>query len=118
VLEPADGEIVVVLTAPGRVEAGGQGRFALRGDVAAASAAGAVDGRDVAPTLLYALGLPVSRALPGTAATGLLSRSFVDRYPIRFVAEYGTPNQPAARRGGEPLEQDMIDRLRSLGYVK
>jgi hypothetical protein len=86
VLEPADGEIVVVLTAPGRVEAGEQGRFALRGNVGADAAAGAIDGRDVAPTLLYALGLPVSRALPGTAATGLLSRSFDDRYPIRFVA--------------------------------
>jgi Type I phosphodiesterase / nucleotide pyrophosphatase len=119
VLAAGPQEVVVLVTAPGRVEAGNLGRLAVLGTAGAgAAAATTLEGRDVAPTLLYALGLPISRELPGTVATSLLAPDFVARYPVRFVSEYGRPGAPAPHRGGQPLEQEMIDRLRSLGYVK
>jgi len=36
----------------------------------------------------------------------------------RYVDSYGRPFIEPAPRVGQPLDQEMIDRLRSLGYVK
>ena len=79
-----------------------------------------VNGRatDVAPTVLHALGVPISRELAGQPLTALFNASFMRRYPVREVATYGAPTSTATDRSGRPLDQEMIDRLRSLGYVK
>ena len=70
---------------------------------------------DIAPTILWTLGLPISRELAGKAVTDLhYAPTTVDRY----VATYGRPFVPSTPRTGKPLDQEMIDRLRSLGYVK
>jgi hypothetical protein len=70
---------------------------------------------DVAPTIWWRLGLPLSRELAGRPATDLFGApASVDRY----VPTYGRPFVETAPRGGKPLDQEMIDRLRSLGYVK
>ncbi len=39
------------------------------------------------------------------------------RYPVRHVETYGVPSALRCR-AGQPLDQEMIDRLRSLGYVR
>jgi arylsulfatase A-like enzyme len=73
---------------------------------------------DVAPTVLYALGVPLSRELPGQPLRQLFGGAALNASRERFVSTYGRPfTRPAARRG-QPLDQEMIDRLRSLGYVK
>jgi hypothetical protein len=72
----------------------------------------------VAPTVLHALGIPVSRELAGTPLTALFSDKFRERYLVRQVDTYGAPSTANTDRGGKPLDQEMIDRLRSLGYVK
>jgi hypothetical protein len=38
--------------------------------------------------------------------------------PDRFVATYGRPFVTTVLSAGKPLDQEAIDRLRSLGYVK
>jgi hypothetical protein len=43
---------------------------------------------------------------------------FVEKFPVRQVASYGRPSSGTAPRRGQPLDQEMIDRLRSLGYVR
>jgi hypothetical protein len=48
----------------------------------------------------------------------LFSDRFRERYPVRQVDTYGAPSTATGDRGGKPLDQEMIDRLRSLGYVK
>ena len=73
---------------------------------------------DVAATVLYALGLPISRALDGQPLVSLFAESFTGRYPVRYVPGYGPPSNGVATRNGQPLDQEMIDRLRSLGYVR
>jgi len=73
---------------------------------------------DVAATVLYALGLPISRTLAGHPLVNLFTESFARQYPVRYVATYGPPRIGAAERTGQPLDQEMIDRLRSLGYVR
>ena len=68
---------------------------------------------DVMPTVMAALGLPLSRELPGAPAPPFNSQS-----ARRYVDTYGKPNVVTAPRAGQPLDQEMIDRLRSLGYVR
>jgi hypothetical protein len=118
VLSPADEELVVVVTEPGRVTAASDGLMGVTGRVAATNKE--VTGRvtDVAPTVLHALGVPVSRELAGAPLVGLFTDAFVQRYPVREIETYGPPTASAGDRGGKPLDQEMIDRLRSLGYVK
>jgi predicted AlkP superfamily phosphohydrolase/phosphomutase len=43
---------------------------------------------DVAPTVLYFLGLPIGRDMDGYARTDLFQRSFTDERPITFIPTY------------------------------
>jgi hypothetical protein len=36
----------------------------------------------------------------------------------RFVDTYGRPSTTTVLSAGKPLDQETIDRLRSLGYIK
>ena len=118
VARPGSRELVMVVTAPGRGTAGASGRFVIRGPVARNGSTLTAQAADVAPTVLYALGVPISQAIAGAPLVGLFTESFVARYAVRHVASYGRPEMRAARRTGQPLDQEMIDRLRSLGYVR
>ena len=65
------------------------------------------------PTVLAALGVPFSRELRGRPLA-----PFDSEGTLRYVDTYGKPNVVTAPRAGQPLDQEMIDRLRSLGYVR
>ena len=72
----------------------------------------------IAPTLLYALGLPIARDLATTPATELFDPAFVARFPVRLVDTYGPRVSAALARTGQGLDREMIERMRSLGYVR
>ena len=55
--------------------------------VAARQSRGAVV--DVAPTLLYFLGLPVARDMDGFARTDLFTQAFNEQRTITFIPTYG-----------------------------
>jgi hypothetical protein len=118
VVRPESGEIVVLITAPGRVAPGANGRLTIRGSVARVGSAIDAQATDVAPTILYALGVPMSRALAGKPLVDLFTEPFAARYAVRHVATYGRPASREGVRSGQPLDQEMIDHLRSLGYVR
>lgn len=118
-LAPSERVNVVIVTQPGRVHTRTEGVLAsyaaldAHGDTRPrVRDAGAGRVVDIAPTLLNGLGIPVSRELAGTPA------SMISTHPVRYVDTYGRPFAAPASRGGTPLDQEMIDRLRSLGYVK
>jgi hypothetical protein len=130
-VEPVGGRTLMIVTQPGRVQSSSGGVFAVApfqrdkafGDVvfthtpSHAGPEGAIHSAlDVAPTLLWALGLPLSRELPGKPEVDFLSgfQTLIDRY----VDSYGRPFVETAPRTGKPLDQETIDRLRSLGYIK
>ena len=119
VLQPSPGEIVFVVTAPGRVQSGAGGLFAaVGGAVNTRLKDGSARSTDVMPTVLHALGIPISRELAGRPAVEMFSAAFAQRSPVREVSTYGSPAAGRAPRTGQPLDQEMIDRLRSLGYVR
>jgi len=118
VLKPATDELVIVVTEPGRVTAEGGARMAARGTAVRPRSPTAGAATSVAPTILYALGVPIGRDLTGGPLLEMFTEQFTGRYPVRFVATYGQPIPTSALREGRPLDQEMIDRLRSLGYVR
>jgi hypothetical protein len=112
-------DLLIVMTSPGRAAEPGAGLLLARGRAANPRLRdGAARPIDVMPTILQALGLPLSRELAGRPLVELFSADFAKRYPVREVSTYGAPAAHRAERRGEPLDQEMIDRLRSLGYVR
>jgi hypothetical protein len=91
-----------------------------------AAAAGAHAGRvntearatSLAPTILHALGVPVSRELASRPLVEMFDAEFAKRFPVREVETYGRRALPSGLREGHPLDREMIERLRSLGYVR
>lgn len=116
-LTPDETHRTMLVTQPGRVR--GAGLFAAYEAVprfdahAGTRSAGERRVEDIAPAILNALGVPLSRELTGTPPPMLLTAS-----GPRYVDSYGRPFTPPLARAGKPLDQEMIDRLRSLGYIK
>jgi hypothetical protein len=112
------GELVIVVTQPGRVDVPAEGLIGLSGSAARPGVTASGQLADVNPTVLHALGVPVSRALAGAPLTSLMSETFAKQHPVRVVDSYGSPSASTTVRAGTPLDQEAIDRLRSLGYIK
>jgi Type I phosphodiesterase / nucleotide pyrophosphatase len=113
----AEGRIVMLVTQPGRLAAPSHGLLALGGEAAGIGQSPATM-TAVAPTVLYSLGVPVARDLASPPAMSLFTPAFVAAHPVRDVASYG-PRRTTARPGaGKPLDKEMIERMRSLGYVR
>ena len=117
-LTPGPGELVMLVTEPGRVGGDGRAMMSVNGSAARSHQGSVSLATAAAPTVLYALGVPVSRDLPSAPLLELFDPEFAARYPPRYVATYGRPSAAPAIRSGQPLDQEMIDRLRSLGYVR
>jgi hypothetical protein len=115
---PGHDELVIVIAQPGRIASITHGLLAATGEAAAVEVTSSAGVLDIAPTVLHVLGLPISRELPGAPVLGLFSSQFARRFPVRGVETYGRRAAPAGSRGGHALDQEMMERLRSLGYVR
>ena len=111
---------VVLVTQPGRVDAPGPGLLALSGAPARTAATGQAEttSTSIAETVLYLLGVPVASDLAGRLPASLIAEPFLNAHPVRIVPSYGVRRAAPRRATGQPLDQEMIDRMRSLGYVK
>ena len=118
ITSPSRRGTVVVVGEPGRIATITRGAIAVSGEGSAGGVEAEVRPIDIAPTLLHALGVPISRELPGRAVVEILSADLVQRFPVRHVETYGRRQTPAGLREGQPLDREMIERLRSLGYVR
>lgn len=113
-------DVLVLVGDPGRLARGGtapaEGLFVLSGPPVAPGDLGAVSERDVAPTVLHLLGLPKSRELDGRVLEPALSESFRRNHPVRLVASYG--RRPPSRAAQSDFDQDVLEQLKSLGYIQ
>jgi hypothetical protein len=109
---------IVVVTQPGRVQQPSAGLMAVQGAGAGIGTSGGLSPTDVAPTILTALGVPTAGNLAGTPARSMFSEMFQAKYPARAVVTYGERRRPGQTRTGKPLDREMIERMRSLGYVR
>ncbi|HEU4403079.1 MAG TPA: tetratricopeptide repeat protein, partial [Candidatus Polarisedimenticolia bacterium] len=78
---------------------------------------------DIAPTILYLLGLPASRQMPGhpllEAIDPGLQRAHPPRPPVASYETLGGPREAVATGGpgAEEAEQELLANLRALGYI-
>ena len=77
---------------------------------------------DIAPTLLYLLGLPVPEDMPGKVLEKAVAPAFLQAHAIARVPSYEpltaeAAAAPQALGSGAAAEDQIIDQLRSLGYV-
>lgn len=72
---------------------------------------------DIAPTLLYALGLPVAEDFAGRPRQELFGADFQRRMPQRSLKSWG---KREGAGGARPSAADgqLLDQLRSLGYLR
>ena len=88
----------------------------LAGAAVAPGDLGSVSERDVAPTVLHLLGLPRSRELDGQVLEAALGESFRREHPVRTVDSYG--RRPPSRPADSAFDQDVLEQLKSLGYIQ
>lgn len=113
-------DVLVLVADPGRLARTGatrpEGLFALVGPPVAPGDLGWVTARDLAPTLLHLVGLPVSREFEGRVLEPALTPAFRGQHPLRQVDTYG--RRRAAAPAESNFDRQMIEELRSLGYVQ
>ena len=110
---------VMLVAQPGRIEAPGAGLVALAGgpaNIGTTRITGAPV--SVAATVLSLLGVPIAADLSGPVLEDLVSPAFRRAHPDRSVTTYGPRRIGARPRTGKALDQEMIERMRSLGYVR
>ena len=71
---------------------------------------------DFAPTLLFALGLPVAADFAGRPFEALLTPEFKESSPLRQIRTWGTMEGWKSAESS-PVDQELIDELQSLGYI-
>lgn len=113
-------DVLLLVGDPGRLARGGatppEGLLLLAGGPVQPTDLGRVSSRDVAPTVLHLIGLPVSRELDGRVLEGALPAAFRGAHPVRVVDGYG--RRPAAAPAESTFDKQMIEELRSLGYIQ
>lgn len=114
------GRTLIVIGSPGRAAGSGPASLFLldsRHSAKGAKVTGAIE--DVAPTVVHALGGPVSSGIVGRPLAALFGPEFNARHPVRTVATWGRREPSRAAPSGQPgLDDEMRERLRSLGYVR
>ncbi len=120
VAELAPNEVLVLVGDPGRLARGAAvaaaGLLVLAGPEIAPGDLGSVSERDIAPTVLHLLGLPRSRELDGQVVEAALSETFRREHPLRTVDSYG--RRPPTRPADSAFDQDVLEQLKSLGYIQ
>lgn len=120
-LPPAASHIDAVILWPGRAS-GREGALLLAGGPVQPNA-GRTRCEDcqeggAAATLLYLLGLPIADDLRTRPMTDVVSADFLERHPVRTIANYNAAVTRRSARTGEPLDAEALERLRSLGYIR
>ena len=76
----------------------------------------AVRAVDIAPAVLYLLGFPVSKEMDGRVPAEVLDASFVAAHPPVTVDTFGRVS--AKSEAKYSVDSELVDRLRSLGYLQ
>ncbi len=72
---------------------------------------------DLAPTVLALSGLPLARELPGRPILGFLRPGDPAAQEGEAVASYGELSADPGQED-DPMDDEVLDRLRSLGYIR
>jgi predicted AlkP superfamily phosphohydrolase/phosphomutase len=115
--ETWDGVVGAISRLSGTHGADTDGIFVAAGpDIDADAAAHGIHIHDVAPTVLFALGLPVADDFAGRARPELFREEFRSRHPLRRIATWGKPRDGRATTSAADAE--LVRELEALGYLR
>jgi len=72
---------------------------------------------DMLPLLLFLKGFPIAEDLPGRLPREVFAQE-LRRRPATSVPSYGTRERSGAWSGPPAMDEEMLERLRALGYVQ
>lgn len=78
---------------------------------------------DITPTLLHLMGLPIGKDMDGRVLTEAFTSVFINKNPIEQIDSYEILSENISGKNklaprDKELESKLLDRLRSLGYIK
>jgi arylsulfatase A-like enzyme len=73
---------------------------------------------DVTPTLLALMGLPVGADMDGRVIRKAFRPEFLKHHPIRYVPTYDTNIKADHAPIESPMDDQILERLRALGYIE
>ena len=115
--EPWDGVVEAVSRLSGSHDLHTHGVILAAGpDVVRGAKVEGIHIHDVAPTVLFALGLPVAEDFAGRAWVELFGSELRERQPLRKIRTWGEPSSARAR--SSTVDEDLVRELRSLGYLQ
>jgi predicted AlkP superfamily phosphohydrolase/phosphomutase len=71
---------------------------------------------DIAPTILYGLGLPVAGDFAGKPWTSLFTAEFRRTHPLRKIPSWGV-REEGGRALSSEADEELLNELRALGYI-
>lgn len=77
--------------------------------------------KDITPTLLYLLGLPVGKDMYGKVLVDIIEPEFVKSNPIEYIDTYGVTDELTKKKSvpvDSRYDQELLERLKSLGYIQ
>jgi predicted AlkP superfamily phosphohydrolase/phosphomutase len=75
---------------------------------------------DITPTLLALFRQPVGRDMDGYVLTDVVDEGFLDRNPVTYIDTYETERTEPDTEDpmASPVDEEIKERLRSLGYIE
>lgn len=78
---------------------------------------------DIVPTALYILGLPVADDMDGRILKDAFTAEFQKENPFQYIQSYEGRESirdlsPIRQQSDKEVEKELLERLRSLGYIK
>ena len=75
--------------------------------------------RDITPTILHDMNVPVPNYMFGRVMTEIFTREFLDKNPVRREdIEYGSGEAPSEPQLSDEEKKSMEEKLRNLGYIE
>ena len=72
---------------------------------------------DIVPTILALLGRPIGRDMDGHALTQAMQADFLAETPLRYIDSYDGDMEFQETDQDEEVPEELLSRLRALGYV-
>lgn len=73
---------------------------------------------DVFPSVLALMGLEIPEDVDGSIPDGLFRQAFLRAHPVRQGAPAASGERPGPKGAGEGEEREVLQRLKSLGYLE
>jgi predicted AlkP superfamily phosphohydrolase/phosphomutase len=73
---------------------------------------------DVTPTILYLHDLPVSEEMDGRVITKVFEKSYLRGRKVKTIPTYGKPDAKMDYQHSREVDEEILEELRTLGYIK